>query len=123
MALEPFCWALPLLQFRNLLYTDGRTPRMGISPSQGRYLHAGQHKHRINVHTDIHALSGIRNHDPGVRASEDSSCLRPRGHCDRQFKIVEFRIIYLVWIHYGECLESESTPNEVTNRTRRETGR
>jgi hypothetical protein len=28
-------------------------------------------------------LSGIRTHDPSVRASEDSSCLRLRGHCDR----------------------------------------
>jgi hypothetical protein len=40
--------------------------------------------HRINVHnTDIHALSGIRTHDPSVQASEVSSCLRPRGHCNR----------------------------------------
>jgi hypothetical protein len=30
-----------------------------ISPSQGRYLHIGQHKHRIIRYTDIHALSGI----------------------------------------------------------------
>jgi hypothetical protein len=28
-------------------------------------------------------LSEIRNHDPSVRASEDSSYLRPRGYCDR----------------------------------------
>jgi hypothetical protein len=33
---------------------------------------------------DIHALSGIRAHDPSVRANEDSSCLRLSGHCDRQ---------------------------------------
>jgi hypothetical protein len=44
-----------------------------ISPSQGRYLHTGQHKQ--NANTDIHALSGIRTYDPNVRASEDSSCL------------------------------------------------
>jgi hypothetical protein len=30
------------------------------------------------MHTDIHALSGIRTHDPRVRASVDSSSLRPR---------------------------------------------
>jgi hypothetical protein len=54
-----------------------------ISPSQGRYLQAGQHKHRINAHTNSHASNGIRNHDPNVRASENSSCRRPRGHCDR----------------------------------------
>jgi hypothetical protein len=54
-----------------------------ISPSQARYLQTGQHKHRINGKTDIHALSGIRTHGPSVRASEGSSCLRPSGHCDR----------------------------------------
>jgi hypothetical protein len=36
----------------------------------------------------IHALSGIRTHDPSVRASEDSSCLRPRGYCDRRTSAV-----------------------------------
>jgi hypothetical protein len=50
-----------------------------ISPSQGSYLYAGQHKHRINAHRDINALSGIRTHDLRVRAREDSSCPRPRG--------------------------------------------
>jgi hypothetical protein len=40
----------------------------GISPSQGLYLHAEQHKHRINE--DIHASSGIRTQDPSVRAGE-----------------------------------------------------
>jgi hypothetical protein len=58
--------------------------RRVISPSQGRYIHTGQHEHRIKAHTDIHALMGIRTHDPSVRASEDSTCLRPRGHWDRQ---------------------------------------
>jgi hypothetical protein len=28
-------------------------------------------------------LSGIRTHDPSIRATEDSSCLRPRNHCGR----------------------------------------
>jgi hypothetical protein len=37
-----------------------------ISPSQGRYLHTGQHEHKINAHTNMHALSGIRTHDPSV---------------------------------------------------------
>jgi hypothetical protein len=39
---------------------------------------------------NIHALSGIRTHDPSVLASEDSSWLRSRGHCDRlDFKFTE----------------------------------
>jgi hypothetical protein len=52
----------------------------GISPSQGLYLNTGQHRHGINAQRQ----SGIRIHDPSVRAGEDSSCLRPRGHCDRR---------------------------------------
>jgi hypothetical protein len=54
-----------------------------ISPSEGRYLHTGQHKDRMNPYTDIHDLSGIRTHDPSIRTSEDSSCVTPHGHCDR----------------------------------------
>jgi hypothetical protein len=59
----------------------------GISQSQGRYLHTEQQKHRINAHTDTHALSGIPTHDPSVRENEDSPCLRPSGHCDRHFNV------------------------------------
>jgi hypothetical protein len=33
-----------------ILYTIGRLLGRGIGPSQGRYLHTGQHKPRINVH-------------------------------------------------------------------------
>jgi hypothetical protein len=33
--------------------------------------------------TDIHALNGIRTHNPSVGANEDSSCLRPSVHCYR----------------------------------------
>jgi hypothetical protein len=59
-----------------------------ISPSQGRYIHTGQHKQGINA--DRHdASSGIRTHDPSVRAGEDSSCLRLRSHCDR-FRTTQF---------------------------------
>jgi hypothetical protein len=60
------------LQFFNRRHSVGLFGRV-ISPSQGRYL----------TQTDIHALSGIRTHDLSVRGSEDCSCLRPRGHCDR----------------------------------------
>jgi hypothetical protein len=36
-----------------------------------------------NGDTYIHASSGIRIHDPSVRAVEDSMCPRRRGHWDR----------------------------------------
>jgi hypothetical protein len=41
----------------------------GIGPSQGRYLHTGQHQHSIN--SDIRAASGILNHGPSVWADLD----------------------------------------------------
>jgi hypothetical protein len=77
--------------FSLLIYTQSVGPLgRGISPSQGCYLHTEEHKHRINAHNiDIHALSSIRTHDPSVRASEDSSCLRPRGHCDRRSTLLQ----------------------------------
>jgi hypothetical protein len=56
MVLQPFVGPSPLLHFRNLFtQTVGLLGRM-ISPSQGRYLLIGQHKHRTNPHTDIHAF-------------------------------------------------------------------
>jgi hypothetical protein len=84
-----FCSPLlgPGLLFCSVIFVTKEVGLLGrvISPSQGRYLHTGQHKHRINAHTDIHALSGIRTHDSSIRASEDSSSLRPRSHRDRPF--------------------------------------
>jgi hypothetical protein len=81
---QPIQGPRPLIQFRNHFpQTVGLLGRV-ISPSQGLYLNAGQHKHRINACTNIHALSEIQTHDPSVRASEDSSCLRPRGYRDRR---------------------------------------
>jgi hypothetical protein len=83
MALQHFVGPWPLLQFRNLYtQTVGPLGRV-ISLSRGLCLHIEQHKHRVNAQIDIRDLSGIRTHNPSVRASEDSSCLRPRGHCDR----------------------------------------
>jgi hypothetical protein len=72
----------PLIQFRNLFFTDGRTPWVRDQFSLCRYLYTGKQNKRIHT-PNIHALSGIRNHDPSVRANEDSSCLRPRGYCGR----------------------------------------
>jgi hypothetical protein len=69
MALQSFVGPWPLFQFLNPIHSrydslDGRS-----APRKGRYLHTGQHKHRINAHnTDIHALSGIRTHNPSDRA-------------------------------------------------------
>jgi hypothetical protein len=58
--------------------------------------YTGQHKHRINANY-IPTLSGIRTHDPSVRASEDSSCLRPRDHVDRLYERGPHRIFPRAW--------------------------
>jgi hypothetical protein len=88
MALPAHSGPRPLIEFRNLSsQTVGLLGRV-ISPSQGRCLNTGQHKHKINAYTHtpiIHAVNGIRTHDPSVRASGDSSCLRPCGYCDQQY--------------------------------------
>jgi hypothetical protein len=87
MALEPFVGPWLLFQFLNL-YKVGRTPWMGDQPVARPMPTHRKYEHRINAHNpDIHALSGIQTHDLSVRASEDSSCLRPLGHCDRLIKI------------------------------------
>jgi hypothetical protein len=53
------------------------------------------------IHTpNINALSEIRIHDPSVRASEESSWLRPRGYCDRQhysFTSFNIRVLESGW--------------------------
>jgi hypothetical protein len=88
------CWALAAFSVSWCYTQSVRFLGRGISPSQGFYLHIEQHKHRINAdNTDIHGLSGIRTHDPSVRASEDSSYLRPRGHCDWHYAIIQFLIL------------------------------
>jgi hypothetical protein len=51
-----------------------------ISSSQGLYLYTNTEQ-RTYPNTD--ALNGIRTHDRGFRASEDSTCLRPLGYRDR----------------------------------------
>jgi hypothetical protein len=52
-----------------------------IAPTQGLYLHrTTQHR---ETQTHIHAPSRIQTCDPNIRATEDSTCLRPLGYWDR----------------------------------------
>jgi hypothetical protein len=39
-------------------------------------------------------MSGIWTYDPSVQAGEDSSCLRPRGYCERQLLQFSFILIF-----------------------------
>jgi hypothetical protein len=76
----------PLIQFRNHFSQTVGLLRRVISPSQGRCPNTGQHKQNKRIHTHQTSMPqvGFWTHDPSVRASEDSSCLSPRGYCDRQ---------------------------------------
>jgi hypothetical protein len=65
-------------------YADGRTPWTSDQPvSRPLPTHKATQTQNIRKHTNIHSLNGIRTHDPSVRANEDSSCHRLRGHCGR----------------------------------------
>jgi hypothetical protein len=73
LAIRSFVGPLPLFQILDPICSRfGR----GISPSQGHPTHNNTDTEQ--THTDTHASIGIRTHDPSARASEDSSCLRPR---------------------------------------------
>jgi hypothetical protein len=70
------------LQFLNLRQSVGLLGR-GIRPLPNT--------NRIK-RTDIHALSWIPTDDPSIRAAEDLSCLRPRGHCDRHhYRLADYK--------------------------------
>jgi hypothetical protein len=55
-----------------------------------------------NKYRHLHSLSGIRTHDPSVRAGEDSSCLSQRGYCDRL-------------LYYWEPINKSATYNQRSN--------
>jgi hypothetical protein len=105
MALPAYSEPRLLIQFRNNFFTDGSAPWTGDQPV-ARPLP----KHRTTptqnkcIHTpNIHDLSGIRTHDHSLRASEDSSFLRPRGYCDRltqTYLVSNKKTISLLWWSY-----------------------
>jgi hypothetical protein len=53
----------------------------GISQSQGLCLHTGQHRQTIRSHISMPRMEFVST-SPGIQAGEDSSCLKPSGHCD-----------------------------------------
>jgi hypothetical protein len=84
LTLQPL-WALASAFHFHDHFTDGRTPwisdQLVARPLPKHRTTQTQNKH---IHTpNIHALCGIQTHNPSFRASEDSSCLRLLGCCDR----------------------------------------
>jgi cytidine deaminase len=62
------------------------------------------------MHTDIHVSSGIQTHNLSVQVGEDSSCLRPCGHCDQQLNHQDAlnKFQYFVDYDYDNHLDSVS---------------
>jgi hypothetical protein len=79
----------PIFQFHDH-FTDGRTAwtsdQLVARPLPKHRQTQTQNKH-IHI-PNIHALCGIRTNDPGSRASEDSTCLRPLGYRDRHISLI-----------------------------------
>jgi hypothetical protein len=85
MALPVHSGPRPLIQFHSHFLADGKTPWTRDQPAAKPLTEhrATQTQNRRIYKINIHALNGIRTHDPSVRASEESSCFRPRGYCGR----------------------------------------
>jgi hypothetical protein len=89
MVLQPL-WALVSFQFLDLFTTSRTTwtsDQLVTRPLPKHRTAQTQNKH---IYTpNIHAVSGIRTYDPRVRASENTSCLRPLGYRDRQITFLD----------------------------------
>jgi hypothetical protein len=91
MALRPL-WILPTFLYSFLIfYTVGKTPWTSDQPRRKAATYTQDSTNTEQTHTDIHASNEILSHDPSVRANEDISCLRSRGHCDRSTFSLEIK--------------------------------
>jgi hypothetical protein len=73
------CWSSAVFQFLNPFTQSVWLLGWGISPSQGRYLHTGQHKHRIHTMTSILQVR----FEPKIPAFEKAKTVHVLD-CDRQ---------------------------------------
>jgi hypothetical protein len=79
----PTCMKLSVLLQFTRSWTFGRDSLDGWSARRKASTCSQTQKNAHTQTLNIHALSGIRAHDPGFRASEDSTRLRPPGYRDR----------------------------------------
>jgi hypothetical protein len=96
--------------------TFGRTPWAG-DQLVTRPLTCTQTQKNAHTRTpNIHALSGIRIHDPGFRASEDRACLRPLGYRDRHILAYFLHFFKLNKSMFGASLgQGPAEDNHITN--------
>jgi hypothetical protein len=88
MALHPFVAPWTLFQFLDLFTRSVGFLGRGISPSQGRYLHTGQHKHRTKrTQTSIPQVG----FEPTIPVFEQAKTVRV---LDRAATVVDFYFCY-----------------------------
>jgi hypothetical protein len=79
-------------------YSEKTCPSVTMSIINSTWPERARTRHAAVTHTIIHALSGIRTYYPSVRGSEDSSCVWPRGHCDRPLVSICTVVTAYTWL-------------------------
>jgi hypothetical protein len=84
-------------------FTDGRTPWTSDWIAARPLLkHRTTHTQNKQIHIpNIHALCGIRTHDPSFRAREDSTCLRPPGYRDLPWERIAVKKMAVAHLFVG----------------------
>jgi hypothetical protein len=91
MTLQSFVGPWPLFQFLNSVHS--RLDSLDGGPARRKAaIYTPNNTNRINAQ-NIYALSGVRTHDSRGRATENSSCLRPRGHCGRHICVYNAQLL------------------------------
>jgi hypothetical protein len=123
LALQP-PWALTFdfFQFHDR-FTDRRTPWTSDQlVARPLPTHTTQTQNKHIYIPNIHALCEIRTHDPGFKANEDSTCLRPLGYRDRQSeKLSSYKAVIFLFVVMCRPLEHPSlypfiAPNFAKNK-------
>jgi hypothetical protein len=83
----------------SFLSLDSLYESLWIRLTQGCYLHANTEQ----TQRDMHALSGIRTHDPSVCVGKDILYLKPRGQCDWHLVIYSILITALKILPWFDC--------------------
>jgi len=100
-------------------WTFGRTPWTGDRPV-ARPLPT-QDSATQKTRTHIHASSGIRTQDPSVRAVENSTYLKQRGHWDR-LSMQYLLLIMIISFNLFNCQEGPKWHTDVKVWTKRKSG-
>jgi hypothetical protein len=102
------CWDWTAFSVSWSFTQSVRLLERGISPSQGRYLHTWQHKHRINTHK--HSCLKWDSNPRSKCLSERRQC----GHCNRQLSKCNISNFWTNYDKWTRILTEISSPNART---------